>query len=203
MPWRPFDTPAGLPPSGPHQPILPDRPAPPAASSPAGHAVRIIECTRRPLLSCPRCHGTALQRNGHANGLQRFRCPACGRTFNSLTGTPLARLRRKDKWLDFCATLLDPATTVRSAAGRVAVHRNTSFRWRHRMLELPKFDRQFPLRSVVELDLLCLRESRKGARTLARPPRKRATRRASRRLRATRYACCWRAIARDARTTRS
>ncbi len=63
-------------------------------------AVATIEQARAPLLACPRCQGCALHRHGHANGLQRFRCRACGRTFNSLSGTPLARLRT---WLrHFC-----------------------------------------------------------------------------------------------------
>jgi hypothetical protein len=40
-------------------------------------------------------------RHGFANDLQRFRCCDCGRTFNDLTGTPLARLRHKAKWLAY------------------------------------------------------------------------------------------------------
>ncbi len=32
-------------------------------------------------------------------GLQRYRCCGCGRTFNALTGTPLARLRHRERWL--------------------------------------------------------------------------------------------------------
>jgi transposase-like protein len=146
----------------------------------SGRAAEIIQAARAPRLRCPRCDGNKLYRDGHANGLQRFRCCACGRTFNSLTGTPLARLRRKDKWLDYCATLSDPATTVRRAAEQLGVHRNTTFRWRHRMLAWPKRDSQAPLRDIVEADEMFVLESRKGARQLHRPPRKRgghATRR--------------------------
>ncbi len=82
-----------------------------------------------PDCGCERCH-----RHGQANDLQRFRCCACGRTFNDLTGTPLACLRHKGKWLDYLGTVLD-SRTVRSAAKRVGVHPNTVFRWRHRFLE--------------------------------------------------------------------
>jgi hypothetical protein len=35
-----------------------------------------------------------------ADVLQRYKCRACGKTFNALSGTPLARLRHKDKWLE-------------------------------------------------------------------------------------------------------
>ena len=135
--------------------------------------VSIIEAARAPRLACPRCAGTALQRHGIANALQRFRCKACGRTFNSLTGTPLARLRLKDKWLDFCETMLDPGATVCRAARQVGVHKNTSFRWRHRMLALTKLDRRIPLRGIVEADEMYILESQKGARRLTRPARRR------------------------------
>lgn len=60
-------------------------------------ATDIIEAAAASKLHCPRCQGTQMYRHGEANGLQRFRCRACGRTFNSLTGTPLARLRLKEK----------------------------------------------------------------------------------------------------------
>ena len=40
--------------------------------------------------SCPHCAGTALYRHGQAHGLARYRCRTCGKTFNPLTGTPLA-----------------------------------------------------------------------------------------------------------------
>jgi len=51
--------------------------------------------------SCPHCAGTRLHQCGFASGLQRYRCLACRRTFNALTGTPLARLRKREGWLPF------------------------------------------------------------------------------------------------------
>lgn len=137
-------------------------------------AVTTIESARAPLLACPRCQGRALYRHGHANGLQRFRCRACGRTFNSLSGTPLARLRCKDRWIAFADAMLDPATTVRRAADQTGVHRSTSFRWRHRFLNWARLDRRLPLAGIVEADEMYVLESQKGSRQLVgRPPRKR------------------------------
>ena len=121
---------------------------------------------------CPRCNSRFWYRHGHANDLQRFRCRDCGRTFNDLSGTPLARLRLRGKWLDYLQTVLD-ATSVRRAAGRVGVHRNTAFRWRHRFLHWVKLDRPAQLSGIVEADEMFLLESQKGARKLDRPPRKR------------------------------
>nr|WP_229415740.1 IS1595 family transposase [Pseudoduganella armeniaca] len=120
-----------------------------------------------PRCACPRCH-----RNGAANGLQRYRCTACGRTFNALTGTPLARLRLRDKWLAYLTCLLE-STTVRAAAERVAVAPSTSFRWRHRFIAGVRRERRPKLSHIVEADETYLLESQKGSRHLTRRARRR------------------------------
>ena len=43
---------------------------------------------------CPHCAAAGAVIRGRANGLKRYFCKGCGKTFNALTGTPLARLRR-------------------------------------------------------------------------------------------------------------
>jgi transposase-like protein len=85
-------------------------------------AADIIEAAVAEKLHCPRCQGTQLYRHGAANGMQRLRCRGCGRTFNSLTGTPLAHLRQKDKWLDYLDCMLD-SRTVRQAAEMVNINK--------------------------------------------------------------------------------
>ncbi len=47
--------------------------------------------------SCPHCGHEKVVGCGRADGLRRFRCKGCGKSFNALTGTPLARLRKKDR----------------------------------------------------------------------------------------------------------
>jgi transposase-like protein len=86
--------------------------------------------------ACPQCGGPRLQRWGLAAGLQRYRCSDCLRTCNPLTGTPLARLRRRDLWLGHAAALREGAS-LRGAARRLGVHHHTTFRWRHRWLRHP------------------------------------------------------------------
>ena len=56
---------------------------------------------------CPHCAAAHVVRNGHANGLQRYRCRVCSKTFNALTGTALARLHQRGKWLNQSAALAD------------------------------------------------------------------------------------------------
>ena len=124
---------------------------------------------------CPRCACTRHYRHGQANGLQRYRCRECGRTFNDLSGTPLARLRLREKWCEYLHALLD-AKPVRSAAEQTGVHRNTAFRWRHRFLDRVKHDRPPQLRGIVEADEMFILESQKGSRKLNRAARKRGGR---------------------------
>ena len=121
---------------------------------------------------CPACASPHWHRHGQANGLQRYRCRACRRTFNDLSGTPLARLRLRDKWIDYLGALLD-SLPVRAAAKRVGVHRNTAFRWRHRFLTRVKQDRPRRLHGILEADEMFLLESQKGSRQLTRQARKR------------------------------
>jgi transposase-like protein len=89
-----------------------------------------------------------------------------------LTGTPLARLRKKERWLSYLQTVLE-SRTVRDAARIVGVHRTTSFRWRHRFVPGAMRDRPRTLSAIVEADETYQLESQKGSRTLTRPPRRR------------------------------
>jgi len=60
--------------------------------------------------TCPHCKSMLVIQNGHANGLQRYRCWECFKTFSALTGTPLNRLHQRGKWLDQAHSLQDGQT---------------------------------------------------------------------------------------------
>jgi transposase-like protein len=122
--------------------------------------------------ACPRCRSTRLHRDGRVDDLQRYRCLDCKRSFNALTGTPVARLRQRSKWLPYLECMLQ-STTIRRAAAVVGVHKNTSFRWRHRFLSSVRHDRTLPLGGITEADETYLLESQKGSRPLDRQPRRR------------------------------
>lgn len=134
--------------------------------------IKLLETASAAHLACPRCRSTRFHRHGHAHGLQRYRCIDCSRTFNALTNTPMSWLHYKERWLDYSECLLG-SYTVRRAAARIGVHKNTSFRWRHRFLTVPKLDRPTRLNGITEADEMYLLESEKGARNLDREPRKR------------------------------
>ena len=126
----------------------------------------------RPRPCCPACQASNPYRHGQDRGIQRYRCRACKRTFTALSGTPLSRLRHRAKWLDYLGKMLE-TKSVRASADAVGVHRNTSFRWRHRFLDLTKHDRPERLSGIAEADEMFLLESQKGSRTLDRPARRR------------------------------
>jgi len=122
---------------------------------------------------CPHCAGRDIVAWGRANGLARYRCKSCGRTFNALTKTAMAGLRKKEQWLDHAQAMIE-ATSVAKAAERCGVHPTTAFRWRHRFLGSPALDKPKTLTGLVEADETFILESFKGRRSdLPRPPRKR------------------------------
>ena len=121
---------------------------------------------------CPHCQSVKLVRNGHANGLQRYKCRGCSRTFNALSATPLARLRLKDKWLQH-ADVLCQGLIVRLAAEQLQVAPSTAFRWRHRFLRLAQQAKPGCLGGVVEVDQTYQLRSFKGQKVLGRAARSR------------------------------
>lgn len=122
--------------------------------------------------ACPRCQCDKVVRNGHSHGLQRYKCRGCGSTFNALSGTPLARLRHKSKWLQQAQALCE-GLVVREAAEQLQVAASTAFRWRHRFLKLAQQVKAGSLGGVVELDETYELRSYKGQRVPQRAPRHR------------------------------
>ena len=116
-------------------------------------------------IKCPHCKSSHFIRWGKRNDLQRYKCKSCTKTFNSLTNTPLARLNKKDKWLNYSKCLKE-GLTVRKAAIKCNVHRNTAFRWRHRFINNLKFIKSKCLAGIIETNELKLKESFKGAKVI-------------------------------------
>jgi transposase-like protein len=122
---------------------------------------------------CPKCGGHNIAPWGIRSGLHRHRCQECGRTFNVLAGTPLARLRYKDKWLPYLRTMAS-SQTLRQAAAECEVSLDTAFRWRHRFLARMA-THPTPLSNIVEADETYIRISAKGDRHLEREPHQRGS----------------------------
>lgn len=143
---------------------------------PSGHAqesVQVAEARTGETPACAHCGHGEVVRNGVVSNLQRYRCKACGRCFNALTGTPLARLRHKDKWAKNAEAMIE-SYSVRKTAAKVGVHRTTAFRWRHKFLALPAGMQAAVLAGIAESDETYFLESKKGQKKdLGRDARKR------------------------------
>src|ERR1035437_5559741 len=120
--------------------------------------------------ACPHCKATGEQLRpwGYSHGLPRLRCHACGKTSNALTGTPLAHLRKRERWLRYGQALIE-GVSVRQAAQRCGIDKNTAFLWRHRFLQAAATHRPAHEGGIVEADETFFLESYKGQRKLHRP----------------------------------
>jgi transposase-like protein len=129
---------------------------------------------------CPHCgvEGAALY-GKERNRCQRFRCSlGCRRTFNILTGTPMARARKPEKWgqyLGYMADFMSVRTIIRAGIG---VNHVTVWRWRHRFLKAAVIDNAAVLSGIIEADETFFVRSFKGHRGWTRglPPENRAAR---------------------------
>jgi transposase-like protein len=164
------------------------KPVPPAFAKPAmageGRADSLAGVVHRRVesMGCPHCQGHEIVLWGSASALPRYRCKDCGRTFNALTKTPLARLRKRNKWQEHSRSMIDGASIAKTAERR-GVHFTTAFRWRHRFLASPSLDKPKSLLGIIESDETFILESYKGKRSdMPRAPRKRGGKAAKRGL---------------------
>jgi transposase-like protein len=121
---------------------------------------------------CPHCQSQNVGPWGRSCGLKRYRCRECHRSFNALTGTPLARLHKRGAWKTYAQAVAD-SVSVRKAAQRTGLSVPTAFRWRHRFLSLAKDNKAGAVSGIVEADETFFLRSFKGSRQMNRAPRKR------------------------------
>jgi hypothetical protein len=95
------------------------------------------------------------------------------KTFNVLTGTPVAHLHQRGKWLEQ-ATVIRDGLSLTQAMQRLNVARTTALRWRHRFLAAPKTVQAHVLNGVAEADETFFLESFKDKKQgRVHAPRKR------------------------------
>ncbi len=131
-----------------------------------GGAVAAIEMAAGDDRQCPHFQTPGAENRGTARGLRRYRCKACGKSFNALTGTSLSRLRHTDRGREFGQSLAQ-GETIEQAVARCGVAHSTAFRWRHRFLEAAKPD-DSKLGGIVEADETFVLSSLKGSQAWKR-----------------------------------
>lgn len=142
---------------------------------PVDQAVELIDTRFCADPTCGHCGSKEVRGWSSQNGLKRYRCKDCAKTFNALTGTPLAQLHRRDAWLAYAQAVAD-GLSLRKAAKRCGIALDTAFRWRHRFLTTAKDVKAKTVKGIVEADETFIRKSAKGSKRLVgRAPRKRGT----------------------------
>jgi transposase-like protein/IS1 family transposase len=139
-----------------------------------GTNVLIDQCKGN-AIECPHCGAENVGKWGSASGLQRYKCKetGCRKTFNALTKTPLARLRKRNLWQSNLDCMFD-GLPLWKVADYVGVAVSTAFRWRHRFLAAPTNDKPTEVAGIIEADEMIFLESYKGNQTIHhRKPRKR------------------------------
>jgi len=121
---------------------------------------------------CPHCHSSIINRFGKKGDMQRYRCKNCLKTFTATTNTPLARLRHKEKWINYLEGMLE-SKVLRQSAHDYGINLKTAFRWRHRFLQLPSELKARLLEGIVEADETFFAFSEKGNKHLNRRAKKR------------------------------
>ncbi len=129
---------------------------------------------------CPHCGvENAMLHGKERNGRQRFRCSlGCHRTFNTLTGTPMARARKPEKWGQYLGCMTDFMSIREIVLTGIELNHRTVWRWRHRFLKATANDNAVVLSGIIEADETFFVRSFKGHRGWKRglPPENRAAR---------------------------
>jgi len=123
--------------------------------------------------SCPHCKKDSISKMGIQSGRQRYKCKECGKIFTSTYGTPLYKIKRKDKWNDYLR-LMEQGVSIKKSAKLLGISIQTSFDWRHKIMASLQEGIPTILSGVVECDELMLAESQKGNKSIKRKARKRS-----------------------------
>jgi transposase-like protein len=141
----------------------------------SNHVGKAIAVHEENVSECAHCGSHEFTKHGTtARGQQRYICKSCSRTFNSLSGTPLAGMKKQDKWHKYSEGMW-MTTKLRDAAKDLGVNLKTAWRWRHQLLSRPCQNKPSELHGIIEADETFINESFKGRRQLDRPARKRGT----------------------------
>lgn len=110
----------------------------------------------------PHCDSHELNRWGMTKqGIQRFKCKSCCKTFNVLADSPLYRMRKADKWIEY-TKLMWEGVSLRKSAKALNITLRRPFRWQHVFIKARASFHSSKLTGVIEADKTFLPESFKG-----------------------------------------
>lgn len=112
---------------------------------------------------CPYCKAGKVKRNGTYRGRQRYLCQSkrCGKSFNDLTGSPIAGTHHPDKWMKYLKYMAE-SRKLPEISKELDIHISTAFKWRHKVLDALRQLEKDQLSGIVEADETYFLESKKG-----------------------------------------
>lgn len=125
------------------------------------------EMTNRQVKACPICKGENYIKYGMYNGIQRYKCKGCGKTFSLTTNSVCKYSKKKIKlWIEFIELML-ARKTLREAAEKLKINLGTAFYWRHKILNvLEGIYTPEKLKDDVHISKGVIKENFKGSRNI-------------------------------------
>ncbi len=117
------------------------------------------------VVCCPHCESKLFVKNGKRGEIQKYKCKACCKVFNSKTGTTLHRMQKTDKFELYQSLMLESYYPLKQIAKKVGISIQTAFDWRHKVLSgTVKDDKAFE--GITEIDDIWFLYSQKGRKGL-------------------------------------
>ena len=122
---------------------------------------------KRKMDECPNCKSKIYIKYGKFNGIQRFKCKECKKTFSLATNSIWSYSKKKPSdWFKFCELILEKKV-LRECAEILNININTAFLWRHKILEsLQKVQSEVVLKGNVHMIKTDVKESFKGKKKI-------------------------------------
>lgn len=116
---------------------------------------------------CPHCKSNAYIKYGKFNGIQRFKCKNCKKTFSLVTNSVWSYSKKKPSdWFRFCELILEKKV-LRECAEILNINIITAFMWRHKVLDsLNKIQKEVVLAGNIHMVKTTTKENFKGSKKI-------------------------------------
>lgn len=126
-------------------------------------AVSVIEVPKEKKYLCPHCGSKSIVGFGKYKNRQRYVCRECSKTFNEYTGTAVAGTHYISKWKEYIKCMIDEMS-IRAICEKLQISIQTSFDWRHKILNSFKKIGCEKFEGIIESDETFFLYSEKGKR---------------------------------------
>lgn len=125
-------------------------------------------------ICCPSCSSCSISGNGKFKGVQRYVCRDCNKYFRDSTGSLTYNLKKGELLPKYLYNML-LGYSIKKCSEQTGVCVQTSFDWRHKILNSFNELRPTDFGGIVESDDIFFLESEKGSRSITRKSRKRGS----------------------------